>query len=403
MSLAFRSLLLPAFLLGAVAVSLAAEASFLQRRDVVLLVSRIAFGLAFLLGWRFHRAQGALAALALAVTTELAFGELAGVGLPPETLRAVAVLLPLNLAVLAWMGAITLMSKRGLAALLLLMVQAVLVAPPSLGKVLQGMPEEATALAWMGALGSGRWRAAAFALAAAGLLVLFARRPGPLTAGWLGVLVSAALGLAHDEGLPYLGAAGLILLIALVEQAFSLAFEDGLTGLPGRRALDERLRSLSGPYALAMLDLDHFKGLNDRYGHDVGDQVLRRVAGQMRSVGGGGLPFRYGGEEFTIIFPGSTRQEARSHLEELREAIAGEPFVLRAPDRTKKKPKGKGSQGRGGSAKRTPHRTFQVTVSIGLAERGAQPRPAEEVLQAADKALYRAKQAGRNRLAATAR
>src|SRR4029077_7824091 len=85
---------------------------------------------------------------------------------------------------------------------------------------------------------------------------------------------------------------------------YCCAFVDALTGLPNRRALDEALARLSGDYALAMVDVDHFKQFNDTHGHDAGDRVLRSVAQQLRATRGG-QAFRYGGEEFCLLFTGA--------------------------------------------------------------------------------------------------
>ena len=82
------------------------------------------------------------------------------------------------------------------------------------------------------------------------------------------------------------------------------AYLDELTNLPTRRALKEEMLKLGNRYTIAMLDIDHFKKFNDTYGHTVGDQVLKFTAALMKSTGGGGKAFRYGGEEFVIIFPG---------------------------------------------------------------------------------------------------
>jgi len=81
--------------------------------------------------------------------------------------------------------------------------------------------------------------------------------------------------------------------------------------LPSRRALIERLPSLGRRYTVAMVDVDHFKNFNDTYGHDAGDQVLRMVASRLGEVSGGGTAFRYGGEEFTILFPGKGGKEPK--------------------------------------------------------------------------------------------
>ena len=92
----------------------------------------------------------------------------------------------------------------------------------------------------------------------------------------------------------FLGAAGLGFGYAVIQGSWSMAYLDELTGLPGRRPLEEQMRQLGGRYAIAMVDVDHFKHFNDRYGHDVGDQVLRFVASRLQRTGLGGqtLPLR---------------------------------------------------------------------------------------------------------------
>jgi diguanylate cyclase (GGDEF)-like protein len=182
------------------------------------------------------------------------------------------------------------------------------------------------------------------------------------------------------------GAAALV--AAILQDAFRLAFRDELTGLPSRRALNERLLTLGARYTIAMVDVDHFKQFNDRYGHDLGDHVLRMVAAKLRTVGGGGRAYRYGGEEFTLLFPSRRIHDAWPHLEALREQIGAHPMVLRAPA-------GSGEDSRGASGARQP---VHVTVSIGVAERGERNAAPGAVLRAADKALYRAKDKGRDRV-----
>lgn len=118
------------------------------------------------------------------------------------------------------------------------------------------------------------------------------------------------------------GVSGIILITSIIQDSYSMAFSDELTGLPSRRALKQDMMKLGMNYAIAMLDIDHFKKFNDTYGHDTGDEVLRLVASTLREVAGGGRPFRYGGEEFTILFPGKSIQDALPHLEELREKVA---------------------------------------------------------------------------------
>jgi hypothetical protein len=96
----------------------------------------------------------------------------------------------------------------------------------------------------------------------------------------------------------YLTASAAILCAAVLQDTFRLAFRDELTGLPSRRALNERMMALGSNYTIAMLDVDHFKRFNDMYGHELGDQVLRMVAAKLARIGGGGRAYRYG-EEFS--------------------------------------------------------------------------------------------------------
>jgi diguanylate cyclase (GGDEF)-like protein len=169
-----------------------------------------------------------------------------------------------------------------------------------------------------------------------------------------------------------------------------MAFRDELTGLPGRRALNERMQRLGRNYVLAMTDVDHFKKFNDTHGHDVGDQVLRLVASKLSKVSGGGRAYRYGGEEFALVFAGKTIEECMPHLEVIRGVIAAYNIQLRNPDRPQDDLQGR--QRRAGSAATS----VSVTVSIGVCERLPEQRTPEEVLKAADQALYAAKGAGRN-------
>ena len=182
---------------------------------------------------------------------------------------------------------------------------------------------------------------------------------------------------------------GLFLVAVVIQASYSMAYLDELTGLPSRRALKEEMLKLGGKYAIAMLDIDHFKKFNDTHGHDVGDDVLKLVAACIKGIGGGGRAFRYGGEEFTMLFPGKTTEEAIPYLEELREHIAKRGFTKRSKSRPKKKPLEIKSNAGG-------HRNLYLTVSIGAAERNGKYRTAEEVTAAADSALYRAKAKGRN-------
>ena len=191
----------------------------------------------------------------------------------------------------------------------------------------------------------------------------------------------------------FLSAAGAVVLVAFVQESHRLAFRDELTGLPGRRALEERLRALGPRYTLAMIDVDHFKRFNDTHGHDIGDQVLKLVAARLAEVGGGGDAFRYGGEEFSVLFPGRGLKEALPFLERTRAAVEKYRMAVRSEARPRQEEAG--IRRRGDAA---PTKLLSVTVSMGAAEPEVERQPPVQVLKAADEALYRAKKGGRNRV-----
>jgi diguanylate cyclase (GGDEF)-like protein len=209
--------------------------------------------------------------------------------------------------------------------------------------------------------------------------------------------------------LMYSVTAACILAASIIENSYLLAYHDELTTLPSRRAFNDALLRLQAPYSIAVVDIDHFKRFNDTYGHDTGDQVLRLVAASLARVTGGGQAYRCGGEEFNILFAGKTTAQVFDHLEGLRATIESSEFRTRRGDR-RQVPRG---------ADRRNQRTRQrarkadairqlaqasspppltVTISIGVATSARQESDPEDVLQAADKALYRAKANGRNRV-----
>jgi len=171
-----------------------------------------------------------------------------------------------------------------------------------------------------------------------------------------------------------------------VQQSIELALFDPLTGLNNRRFMENHLATMldnakvrRAPLTLMILDIDHFKQVNDTYGHDCGDEVLKGFADRLRGIiRGGDLLCRLGGEEFVIVMPGVAVQAATRIAERARLAIQEEQFPIDSSDRA-----------------------IPVTVSIGLAERGPDD-DAGSLYRRADQALYRAKANGRNRVSADA-
>jgi len=219
----------------------------------------------------------------------------------------------------------------------------------------------------------------------------------PLDTALVGALIAFFIAcewvLARSAFSAFMAAAGAIMLVSLLQESHRLAFRDELTGLPSRRALEERLHGLGPVHAIAMADVDHFKKFNDTHGHDIGDQVLKLVAARLAQIEGGGTAYRYGGEEFCILFPEVRLAQALPHVEKIRAEIAGYRMAVRSDDRPKDPEAGTRLR-----HLRSPDKTLSVTVSIGAAEPDDPRATPAEVLRAADKALYRAKEGGRNRV-----
>jgi len=172
-----------------------------------------------------------------------------------------------------------------------------------------------------------------------------------------------------------------------VQLSLEMAITDQLTGLHNRRYMARHLDNLiagahkSGkPIAFLIMDIDHFKAVNDTYGHDSGDEVLRDFAGRISAnVRGIDLACRYGGEEFVVVMPDTDMAFAFTVAERLRRSAEETPFAI----------------------SREPHK-ISVTISIGIAGSEGNSDTAEALLHRADQALYRAKREGRNRVVADA-
>lgn len=359
----------------------------------------IVLAVGVLLGWRFNRSRLIFALLILALADRallhFAYDHSAGGKI---AYNAVAVLLPLNLALFALVKERGIVTMRGLARAALILAQPLIVAllyRYQRADLSAYLKHEFLAAAFLDRAPLSQPALLAFGIAFLVLLIAFVRHKGAIEGGFLWALVLALLALVSGEpgalSTFYFASAGLVLVIAVVETSYSMAFRDELTGLPARRALNEALLKLGNRYTVAMIDIDFFKKFNDRYGHDVGDQVLRMVAGKLSAVTGGGKAFRYGGEEFTVLFPGKAVEEAVPHLEQLRESVEESSFIIRGRGRPKAKPK---------SPKKGSGKKVSITISIGAAERDERQANPQDVIKAADKALYRAKNAGRNRVAA---
>ena len=389
---------LPAGLLFGVMVLLSGDnASAARLASLADIYYYVAVSFALLLGWRFDRSLLIFATIIIALAVWLLnhYG-VRGDATARIVADIIAVLLPLNLLLLTQARERGIFTLHGLQRWGIILVQPLLIwllfhyqRYDWLG-VFDYIFVTSTALEEL-TLHQPALLAFAITLLVTGIRALRHRNPLENAIFWAVALLLYTLLQGYSSALTtaLFSSALLILIVAVLEISYTMAFRDELTGLTGRRALNQALPKLGNRYTIAMLDIDHFKGFNDTYGHDVGDDALQMVAMKMSHLTGGGKVYRYGGEEFTAVFPGKGINHAIPHLEQLREAIASSGFTVRE----KKRPGEKPDKKRKGSDKQV-----QITVSIGVAEKCGALRDPEAVIKAADKALYKAKKGGRNRV-----
>jgi diguanylate cyclase (GGDEF)-like protein len=395
----FAAFALPLALLGASALAIAfAPALPESLAPLRLYAPHLSLGVALVISLAFKRGRALFAVLSL-LAADVAFTAYFGDGLRSAgavVYGALCLFVPLNLALLALArerGALNIHGARRFAVLALEIAATTAVVLGGYDWILDAVYGPVFALPPMSPIPQVCLAVMAVSVLAA--FVSAVRRSG-VTEAALGVAIAAFAAGCHAAGSPdtyaWLTAAGVIVTAAVLQDSYRMAFRDELTGLPGRRALNEGLLGLDGIYSIAMLDVDHFKRFNDTWGHEVGDQALKLVASRLRRVGGGGIAYRYGGEEFTIVFPGLHLPAALGHLERLRRDIEGYKFEIRS--RKTRRARDKGVQ----HPADDPSRWVSVEVSIGAAHRNGRLGTPAAVMSAADQALYRAKQSGRNRV-----
>lgn len=398
---AISQLLLPGGLLLLAAViairegALQGAAAFVWR-DYPYLI----FGAALLVSAIFNRSRLFFAVLIVALSDRALLWlapRLASAGIHRTIFDAIALLLPLNLLALSFMRDRGIVSPRGRRRIALIAAQLAIVALvifiPSVqvraGTLMHNdmVPKQYSEWSHM-----SQPALLVFLLAGAVMLIYLLQRRRPVEHALFWALVTAFIALnagsASHLSSAYFATGGVILGIAVLETSYTMAYRDELTQLPSRRALNEALLKVGDAYTIAMVDVDHFKQFNDTYGHETGDQVLQMIASRLADVSGGGRSFRYGGEEFAVIFPNRSMDEAFPNLEMLRKAIEKSAFTVRdRSDRRSANGKKKKKQGK---------KRVTVTVSIGAASAQGEQMKSDAVLRAADKALYRAKNNGRN-------
>ncbi len=185
-----------------------------------------------------------------------------------------------------------------------------------------------------------------------------------------------------------------ILLHSILHMYWKKVYVDILTGVPNRQALDERLHTLTRNFSLAMVDIDHFKKFNDSFGHAEGDNALRMVAQHLEEHLGFRV-YRYGGEEFCVVFEEEDFPKAVEMMDKARASLETRKFRLRRQKRQK------GEVADFFTRKPTPPgKGVTITISVGVASAGKKLGTYEEVIKQADQALYQAKDKGRNRVVA---
>jgi len=317
-------------------------------------------------------------------------------------LLVLGVLAPLNLMVLSLFRdrGLTLLQSYLMASVLGSQVALVVeIMNGDLAQWLLGFEQLFTALPLLDELSLGLPNAVLLSLLLSALVILVRIffRMTPLNNALMVVLVAIGLALHFvDVGntvVMLFVVAGSVVLFSLLQHSYDMAYRDELTGLLGRRALNECFLRLSGRYSLVMVDVDHFKKFNDTYGHDVGDQVLKMLAGQLEKTGGSARAYRYGGEEFVLVFDGKPMVQIEQYLEDLRARVADYPMKIRAANRPDDGKKAKKQRKKGAVSG-----PLKVTISLGAAQRNEKFKTYSEVMDAADKALYKAKNSGRNQV-----
>ena len=308
-----------------------------------------------MLAWRFHSSRVLFALLTLLLAHRavefFSAGRMSSAGPGRIALEAVAFLLLLNFIALSVSGERGSVFPAIVPKLAVLFFESVFVAiicrpgtttgpgflhPDFLGKLLSTRIPTVAVLA--------------FVAAVVVLLLRFLLYGKPTESGLLWALLatffSFQAGGVGPAATAYWATAGLILVSSIIENSYLLAYHDELTTLPARRAFNDALLHLEAPYAIAVVDIDHFKKFNDTYGHETGDQVLRLVAAKLANVTGGGRAYRVGGEEFSILFRGKSVKDALPHLEQLRAAIGASRFRVRAGEERRSTSRSPDSRGR---------------------------------------------------------
>jgi GGDEF domain-containing protein len=344
-----------------------------------------------LLGLMTGRGRLLLGLMVLALTTAalINFGT-------RTTFYAAALLLPLNLGVIAWFGETRALSRRGASWLGLILLQAGLV---GLLQVLHPTALDASLEQPLVAVGGGTWTSLpqlavfAFAVMLGVHLTRFVRRRQPLTAAAVFALIASFLALdAAGSGGPselHFAAAGMLLALGTVLEPRPMVHRDPVTGLPASLEFNKMMRHLSRHYVLACVAIDDFRAFRQEQGAEVADRMLRRMAQELSKIEGGGRVFYLlRDHQFAVVFRHKSTETAARYLDIVRRAVERVTLDVKVAQPTKS----------GQKAPVIVQRTVGGTISAGIAEPQRGDVDPFNVLRDAEDALRRAQHEGMNRI-----
>ncbi len=362
----------------------------------------IVFIFGLVLGWVTDRARTVMAMLVL-VAADRALGFFPPGAASPSFVGTllftiVGILLPVNLLLLSAIGDRGLLSRTTYSSVGFLFAQIGLawwLSQSSGQEAAQILLTSAAFGGWFGWTPLPSAGLFAYVGALATGILQFVVSPTVVTGSALWALLTSFVALHGTSlGWPpshFFGAAGIMLCWASVAAHYRATYRDALTGIRSHAALDRALANLGRRYAIAILDIDRLREVNEAYSETIGDMVLQQVADVLASVSGGGKAFRYSGEEFAILFPDRSSADALPAMEQLRRQI--EQCRVPAPAR-REPPRSTGPlRPRDGSPG-----TISVTVSIGIDDSFEHPTNVSDVIRAAYRALALAKLDGGNRV-----
>jgi diguanylate cyclase (GGDEF)-like protein len=367
--------------------------------DSTLIYRIIVIGAGLLVGLFFKRMWLMLVILVLALADGALFYFAANTAVNMEGGRliyqAISFLLPFNLCVFAFMKRKGDMTWQSIWFLGGILIQGCAVAfiyqyqSLGFGSFLEYSP---TKWGLLQAIPLSQLALFAFGIAFAYYLFLYIRTRGVIERSFCWALISVfyALGLSKIGPMSsiYFSTAGLIFVISVIESIYVEGFQDELTDLPTGKSMLGILSQLDRGYTVALIEVDHFKRLRENHGRGVSKEVLRSVGLKLTTVAGGGKPFRYGSEQFAVVFPGMFLSDALPLMEELRQTIKKPGPILTDKKSPRKKPK----------RVEVLANKVQVKVSIGVAERKDLDMTPRQAIANAEKALITAKNEGQDRM-----